>query len=66
MKFFTTDGEKNEKGGFTWIYTMTTKLFSSYYNNIKNQYIYIYMNNMPIFFFFIKVHKLFLKTQQQN
>lgn len=45
MKFFTTDGEKNEKGGFTWIYTMTTKLFSSYYNNIKNQY--IYMNNMP-------------------
>lgn len=25
--------------------TMTTKLFSSYYNNIKNQY--IYMNNMP-------------------
>lgn len=63
MKFFTTDGEKNEKGGFTWIYTMTTKLFSSYYNNIKNQY--IYMNNMPNFFF-INVHKLFLKTQQQN
>lgn len=46
MKFFTTDGEKNEKGGITWIYTeqwqqnciqvTTTTLRTN-----------IYMSNMP-------------------
>lgn len=35
MERFTTDGEKKEKGGITWIYIM--KLISSYYNKIKNK-----------------------------
>lgn len=48
MKFFTTDGEKNEKGGFTWIYTMTTKLFQVTTTTLRTN---IYMSNMPKKFF---------------